>query len=86
MIKASGTFCQKIQRQERCSTYQPSSEAEMLSDEFQVERVERDAEGPVLGRRVQQDEAQGQRNEEARGEAAGELQTEQHGQRCGEAA
>src|SRR5580658_1994059 len=30
MIRASGTFCQKMKRQERCSTYQPSSEAEML--------------------------------------------------------
>src|ERR1700679_521298 len=32
MISASGTFCQKIHRQVWCSVYQPSSEAEMLSD------------------------------------------------------
>ena len=32
MPSASGTFCQKIQRQERWSTYQPSSEAEMFSE------------------------------------------------------
>ena len=29
---ARGTFCQKIHRQEKVSTYQPSSEAEMLSE------------------------------------------------------
>src|SRR5690349_2360570 len=29
---ASGTFCQKIQRQDRWSVYQPSRDAEMLSD------------------------------------------------------
>jgi len=32
MISASGTFCQKIHRHERCSTYQPSRDAEMFSD------------------------------------------------------
>ncbi len=32
MPSASGTFCQKIQRQDRCWMYQSSSEAEILSD------------------------------------------------------
>ena len=32
MPRANGTFCQKINRQDRWSTYQPSSEAEMLSE------------------------------------------------------
>ncbi len=32
MPSARGMFCQKIQRHERWSTYQPSSDAEMLSE------------------------------------------------------
>ena len=48
--------------------------------ELEVEGVERDAEGPELGRHVAQDEAQGQRNEEARGQAAEELQGQQRRQ------
>src|ERR1700675_170125 len=32
MISARGTFCQKIQRQEWCSVYHPSREAEMFRD------------------------------------------------------
>ena len=32
MPSASGTFCQKIQRHDRCSMYQPSREAEMFND------------------------------------------------------
>ena len=32
MMVASGTFCQKIQRHDSWSTYQPSREAEMFRD------------------------------------------------------
>src|ERR1700686_2035737 len=32
ILAASGTFCQKIHAHERCSRYQPSNEAETLSD------------------------------------------------------
>ena len=48
--------------------------------ELEVQRIEGDAVGPVPRRHAAQDEAQGQRDEEARGEAAGELQRQQHRQ------
>ena len=49
--------------------------------QLEIQRVDRDAERPVLRRRVQQDEPERQRNEASRGQAAEKLHGEEHRQR-----
>ena len=48
--------------------------------QLEIERIDRDAECPILRRHVEQDETQGERNEESRCQSAEKLQRQQRGQ------